>query len=186
MSSDADIHHSHPQPPQGDGLAPVSERRGGEVVRLLPISVLVLSPDRYFRTAATMLLSRRGCTVLSAAEENEARDQALLEPVDVLVLEPAAADAVQRHARVVAELIDRAALGAGRRVAPVGVVVVGEPEQLGETLEADALTDRPALDKWGPFERLYQAIADRDRARRLAPESAALLWPASARRPGAD
>jgi CheY-like chemotaxis protein len=171
-----------PQPPGG---VPPGEERRGHVVRLLPISVLVLSGDRYFRAAATMLLSRRGCSVLSAAEEREAHEQALLAYVDVLVVELAApATDHVRRARAIATRIDAAGSAAGRRVAPVGVVVVGEPEDLGDAGDAAAGSEQPVLDKWGPFERLYQAISERDRARRLPPVAGAAAWPASARRAG--
>jgi CheY-like chemotaxis protein len=178
MSSSADTNDPQRRPP--------GEERRGQVVRLLPIAVLVLSSDRYFRSAATMLLSRRGFTVLSAADEREAHDATLLEAVDVLVLELAAPATDQlRRAFAIASRIDRASTAAGRRVAPVGVVVVGEPGDLGDTADATAGAEQPVLDKWGPFERLHQAIADRDRARRLPPLPGAVAWPASARRSGA-
>lgn len=194
MSSGADNHDSHPHtqgvavPAKGErgcGGAAASERREA-VVRLLPIAVLVLSGDRYFRAAATMLLSRRGLTVLSAADEHEADAHALLEPVDVLVVEldPPPGEHLRR-AGAIAARIDAASAAAGRRVAPVAVVVVGEPRDLGEIADASAGSGRPALDKWGPFERLFQAIADRDRARRLPLEDGVSRWPDSARRPGA-
>jgi CheY-like chemotaxis protein len=182
MNSGADTHESQPQPPSAG--APAHGERRADVVRLLPVAVLVLSSDRYFRAAATMLLSRRGCSVLSAADAREAQDQALLEAVDVLVVELAASPTDQlRGARSIAARIDGASSAAGRRVAPVGVVVVGEPEDLGETADAAAGVEQPVLDKWGPFERLYQAITDRDRARRLPPAAGAGAWPASLRRP---
>lgn len=158
MEIGADIHET-----DGPGEGP------GEVVRLLPVAVLVLSPDRSFRAASTMLLSRRGCSVLSAASEEEALEQAGAEPVDVLVVElqEEASGGLHARAAVTARRIDAAGAGAGRRVAPIGVVVVGEADELGESIEAEAGTAHPVLDKWGPFERLYQAICDRDRARRL-------------------
>ena len=49
---------------------------------------------------------------------------------------PTAPRAVQ-EAHAIAELVDGASLAMGRRVAPVGVVVVGEPEQLGAQLGSD-------------------------------------------------
>jgi CheY-like chemotaxis protein len=179
MSSEADTHDPHHQ-------VPAREERRAEVVRLLPIAVLVLSADRYFRAAATTLLSRRGCSVQSAADELEAHDHTLLWAVDVLVVELAAPPADQlRRARAIAERLDAANGAAGRRVAAIGVVVVGEPADLGDALDAAAGTEQPVLDKWGPFERLHQAIGDRDRARRLAPADGVAAWPASARRTGA-
>ena len=169
-----------------DPAAPPPEERRAEIVRLLPVAVLVLSADRCFRAAATMLLSRRGCTVLAAAEEDAALAYAAQHAVDVLVVELLLPGGEQTsRAGVLAARIDAAATAAGRRVAPVGVVLVGELEQLGECADARAGALRPALDKWGPFERLYQAICDRDRARRLPPAAGHERWPASAPRPGA-
>jgi hypothetical protein len=171
MNSGADSQEPQEHRGGAPGAEPVLERRG-EVVRLLPIAVLVASGDRYFRSAAAMLLSRRGCTVLSAVDEHEARDHAVLAAVDVLVIELARPDRLTETASAVAEQVDEAARETGRRVAPIGVVVVGEPEQLAGRLEAGAGAELPVLDKWGPFERLYQAIVERDSARRLPPTSA--------------
>lgn len=185
MHSGADSHEPQPQPHRTEDALTEADLRS-EVVRLLPVSVLVVSADRYFRAAATMLLSRRGCTVLSAVDELEARDHALLAAIDVLVVELASpADQAVREALAVAELVDAATLTTGRRVAPVGVVVVGEPEQLRGQLDVGAGAPRPVLDKWGPFERLYQAIVDCDRRRSLPPRGGVAMWPASARRQGA-
>jgi hypothetical protein len=167
--------------PGGDDPAPRADRRA-QVVRLLPIAVLVVSGDRYFRSAATMLLSRRGCVVLSAADEREARDHAVLAAVDVLVVEPPRSSGCCESASELAAQLDEASREAGRHVAPVGVVVVGEPERLAEALDARAGAERPVLDKWGPFERLHQAIVDRDGARRLPARGASPSWPAAAPR----
>jgi CheY-like chemotaxis protein len=181
MSTGADTHEPSPRP---SGIAPETWR-GGEVVRLLPIAVLVLSPDRYFRAAATMLLSRRGCSVLSAADEREALEATRLHAIDVIVVELPASDAGQpRRADTVARSIDAVAAAAGRRVAGVGVVLVAESDELGEAADAQPGTAHPALDKWGPFEQLYLAVADCDRARRL-PFASGGSWLDSVRRPGA-
>jgi CheY-like chemotaxis protein len=181
MSTGADTHEPSPRP---SGVGPEAWR-GGAVVRLLPIAVLVLSPDRYFRAAATMLLSRRGCSVLSASDEAEALEATRLHAVDVLVVELQGSDDVRpRRARAVARSIDAVAAAAGRRVAEVGVVLVAESDELGEAAAAEPGTEHPALDKWGPFEQLYLAVADCDRARRL-PFASGGSWPDSVRRPGA-
>jgi CheY-like chemotaxis protein len=155
----------------------------GVVVRLLPVAVLVLSRDRCFRAAATMLLSRRGCSVLSAAGEAEALAMVAEETVDVLVVELDLAEgSPEASADAIAGRIDSAGAHAGRRVAAVGIVVVGEAEELGSSIEATAGATRPVLDKWGPFERLYQAVCDRDRARRLVRAGDESAWPPAARR----
>ena len=150
----------------------------GGVVRLLPVVVLVLSADRPFRAAATMLLTRRGCSVLSAASEREALARAEEQPLDVLVIDLAPAPGgLYERAEAVARRIDATEAGCGRRVADIGAVVVGDAGQLGEAIEAGAGSARPVLDKWGPFERLYQAICDRDRARRLPRLDGEGVWP---------
>lgn len=162
------------------------EEHAGTVVRLLPVAVLVLSSDRSFRAAATMLLTRRGCTVLSAQSEREALAMAGADPVDVIVIELGAAGGdLSRRARKVARKVDAAAARAGRRVAEVGIVIVGEAEDLGAQIEARAACAEPVLDKWGPFERLFQAVCDRDSARRLKPSRDAGSWPPAALRSGA-
>ncbi len=195
MSSGADNHDSQPQTPEvavpakgerGCGGAAASERREA-VVRLLPIAVLVLSGDRYFRAAATMLLSRRGCTVLSAADEHEAdaqraaraggRARRRARPATGRAPEAGGSD---RRSDRRGERGGRASRGAGQQWWSSA-----SPGDLGEIADASAGSGRPALDKWGPFERLYQAIADRDRARRLPLEDGVSRWPDSARRPGA-
>ena len=123
MSSGVDNHE--PQPSAGCGRrgegdrSPGARSHRGEVVRLLPIAVLVLSGDRYFRPAATMLLTRRGCTVMSAADGDEARGDAARSGGR------ARRRARRRRARTVGRAgaigrrIDAAGAAAGRRVAPV-------------------------------------------------------------------
>ncbi len=184
MDTHADIPQPQPQPLPAELPAPAERGLGGEVVRLLPVSVLVLSADRYFRAAATMLLSRRGCSVLGAADEQEALDAAEIATIDVLVAE-LDADRGKLPARALAlgKRIDAVGLSAGRRVAAVGVVVVGEPEALGEAIDTDASAPNPVLDKWGPFERLHQAVCDQDRRRRLELPRSEARWPEAARRP---
>jgi len=183
MSTDPDTHQPAPRLSGQDSAAPEAWAPRA-VVRLLPIAVLLLSADRYFRAAATMLLSRRGCSVLSAADEREALEGTRLHPVDVLVVElDRSAGEELGRARTLAERIDAEAAAAGRRVATVGIVVVAEASGLDE-VDADDGTSHPALDKWGPFGELYEAIADRDRARRL-PHTTGQAWPESVRRPGA-
>jgi hypothetical protein len=187
MDAENDTRHQNAQPqPQPRAEAQAREahfpERRGEVVRLLPVAVVVLSADRYFRAAATMLLTRRGCRVLSAADEQEALDAAELAALDVLVAElDVPAEELPARARALGARLDALGAAAGRRVAAVGIVLVGEPERIGEAIEADASASHPVLDKWGPFERLYQAICDQDRRRRLALPQDAARWPAGAR-----
>ncbi len=171
------------QAPQEGAGGPAGDR--SQPVRLLPIAVMVVSADRCFRAAATMLLSRRGCAVASAADAPEAVSLAADLKVDVVVAELVVEAGHVASARALAAAIDRNRGAAGRRVAPVGLVVVGEREALGDALDAEAGAALPVLDKWGPFARLYQAICDRDGARRLPPPADGPAWPGALRRRGA-
>jgi hypothetical protein len=173
------------------------------VVRLWPIQVLVLSPDRYFRAAAAMLIGRRGCTALSAATELEAVELAGAERVDVIVLERPAEQGRRGWevpVRTIASAIDVAMARQGARVAPVGIVVVSERTARDGDRDGDRDRDGDGgggggaqsaspvsleLDKWGPFEELFRAIARADRARRLPRERRYLPWPASLRQASA-
>jgi hypothetical protein len=158
-------------------------REGAQVVRLWPISVLVVSPDRCWRSTVAMLIGRRDRPALTAAGEQEAIEIAGRERVDVVVLErPRAEDRRSWDTFVhgLAASVGLAMARQGARVAPVGVVVVAEAARepgSPQTLE---------LDKWGPFEELFGAIARADRARRLPRERRFLPWPASLRRAQLD
>lgn len=165
----------------------VAEIQGAEVVRLWPIRVLVVSQDRYYRAAAAMLLARRGCPALTAENERDAIEVAGRECIDVLVLErPEAQERrswdvpVQRLAASIGLAMARQ----GARVAPVGVVTVSEsPAGLGRRGSSPLSLE---LEKWGPFEELFGAIARADRARRMPRERRHLPWPASLRQAGSD
>jgi hypothetical protein len=160
---------------------------GAEIVRLWPIRVLVISPDRYFRAAAAMLIGRRGCAVLTADSEGEALELAGRERIDVLLLErPTEEDRrswdvpVRRLASAVSLSLARQ----GVRCAPVGVVVVSERYGTGD--DGASSPESLEVDKWGPFEELFRAIVRADRHRRLPRERRFLPWPAAARPPRAD
>jgi hypothetical protein len=165
--------------------APVEDQC--EVVRLWPIRVLVLSPDRYFRAAAAMLIDRRGCSSLTAATEAEAVELAAGERIDVIVLERPRREGRRSWdvpVRSLASAIDLAMLRQGARVAPVGIVIVSERRSGGD--DGHASPESLELDKWGPFEELFRAIARADRARRLPRERRFLPWPAAVRQAQAD
>ncbi|MHB8531157.1 MAG: hypothetical protein ACYDC2_00400 [Solirubrobacteraceae bacterium] len=162
-------------------------RLGAEVVRLWPVRVLVISADRHYRAAAAMLLGRRGCPALTAAGEQEAIELAGRECVDVVVLErPASQERRSWDVPVhsLAASIGLAMARQGARVAPVGVVVVSDaPAGTGRGGSSPHTFE---LDKWGPFEELFRAIARADRARRLPRERRHLPWPVSLREARAE
>jgi hypothetical protein len=160
---------------------------GAEVVRLWPIRVLVISADRYYRSAAAMLIGRRGCSALTAAHEQEAIELAGRECVDVVVLERPVEQERRGWEVPVQSLAASMGLAMARqglRVAPIGVVVVSDAPAGAGRRGASPLTFE--LDKWGPFEELFRAIGRADRARRLPRERRHLPWPASLRQARAD
>jgi hypothetical protein len=118
---------------------------GAEVIRLWPLRVLVVSAHEPFRAASVMLIGRRDCTVFSLGDVHGAADLAVRERIDVVVVD----GAEQLHA-LAGEL-------AGA-VPPVGVVSVGEAEDVG-------LPEGPMLARWAPFEELFDALTRADRAR---------------------
>lgn len=168
----------------GDGGAAAE---GAEVVRLWPISVLVVSEDRCWRSTVAMLIGRRDRPALTAAGEREAVEIASRERVDVVVLERPREESRRSwdaYVQGLAASIGLAMAQQGARVAPVGVVVVAEADRSAERTEGSPQSLE--LDKWGPFDVLFGAIARADRARRLPRERRFLPWPASLRSARAD
>ncbi len=158
-------------------------REGAQVVRLWPISVLVVSQDRCWRSTVAMLIGRRDRPALTAAGEQEAIEIAGRERVDVVVIERPRAEGPRTWDTFVHGLVASIGLAMARqgaRVAPVGVVVVSEPAHRPGSPQA------LELDKWGTFEELFSAVARADRARRLPRERRFLPWPASLRRAQLD
>ncbi len=156
---------------------------GAEVVRLWPISVLLISPDRCWRSTVAMLIGRRDRPALSAEDEREAIEIASRERVDVIVLERPCSESPRTWDAYIQGLVASIGLAMaqqGARVAAVGVVVVSEPPR------PDGSARSLELDKWGPFGELFGAIARADRARRLPRERRFLPWPASLRAARAD
>lgn len=154
-----------------------------EVVRLWPISVLVVSGDRCFSSTVAMLIGRRDRPALTASGEGEAIEIASRERVDVIVVERPRTEPKRQWDAFVQSLaasIGLAMARRGARVAPVGVVVVSEHPGL------DGSPQALELDKWGAFEDLFAAIVRADRARRLPRERRFLPWPRSLRRAAAD
>ena len=114
-----------------------------ELARPQPLRVLVLSPDRQFRTAVSLLLARRNCSVTTTANPARVGELVVRERTDVTVIDAGESPSTPAVAAVQA------------LAQPVGVVLV-----------ADELTglshDPPALPKWGPFEDLAAAIEEAD------------------------
>jgi uncharacterized membrane protein (UPF0127 family) len=102
--------------------------------------ILIVATDRRFRSVASALLARRGCTVVLGDRLSDAAELADRDQADVVVLDAGSSPAlaVQCAARVAA--LDR----------PVGAVIAGDvPSRAFPT---------PILEKWGEFDRLYEAI----------------------------
>lgn len=124
-----------------------TERTGGEHEPVVGIGggadslrVLLVGKDRRFRSVTSALLTRRGCTVTLGERLDVATMHANREAVDVVVID---ADSSPIAPRQVADL---------RTLhPPVGVVVLS-------AAPSGALPTGPLLAKWGPFDRLYDAI----------------------------
>ena len=156
---------------------------GAEVVRLWPISVLVVSQDRCWRSTVAMLAGRRDRPALTASGESEAIEIANRERIDVVVIDRPRDESRRSWDPYVQGLVASIGLAMARqgaRVAPVGVVVVSEAER------GEGSAQPLELDKWGPFDQLFAAVARADRARRLPRERRFLPWPASLRPARAD
>jgi len=121
----------------------------GDLTRLQPLRVLVISPDRHYRTVMSLLLARHNCSVTTTAKASRAAGLVGRESPDVIVI-----DASKEAAAVAVGAVGALAL-------PAGVVVVTDEvkSQAG---------DSPLLSKWGPFADLLAAVEEAD-ARRDVP-----------------
>jgi uncharacterized membrane protein (UPF0127 family) len=104
------------------------------------VRVLIASPDRQFRSATAMLLVNRGCSVTTTSSPHRVVELVVRDAIDVVV--------VDSHERPSAAAVTIATVSALAR--PASVVMVGE-SPAGEA-------QVPVLEKWGPFEDLYDAI----------------------------
>lgn len=121
---------------------------GAEVIRLHPLSVLVVSSDHRFRAVMEMLVARRGCSAHSSSATQAVAQTVGERRIDVLIVDGVAA--LYEVAREIAE--------GDASLPPVGVVLVSER---GEPVPAGLRS----LAKWGDFEQLFAAIVEADRAR---------------------
>lgn len=135
---------------------------GGEVARLRPLRVLVISSDRHFLTVTAMLIARRGCAIFTMGDTADLAELIRGEGIDVVVVDGDLADAERSAASVSA---------AG--FAPAAAVVAVAEEACEPSF------GRLTVAKWGPFERLFAAIeyAELHRGAFLGPD--ALMWPGS-------
>jgi len=136
---------------------------GAQVIRLRPLRVLIVSADEPFRAASSMLIGRRDCAVFSLADCYGAAELLARERIDVAVVD---------GAEQLRALADELAC----MVPPVGVVSIGEAEDVGSP-------GGPMLARWVRFEDLFDALVRADRARVLQP-AADGRWPAGARSHG--
>jgi uncharacterized membrane protein (UPF0127 family) len=123
----------------------------GERSRMAPLRVLLISPDRHYRTAMSLLLARRNCSVRPATSARGLGKLLASDRCDIVVLDASAPSA-------------GASLAAVETLAwPVGVVIIGEesaaPSNGGGGFNGrGGLAGRTALAKWGPFDELMDAI----------------------------
>jgi hypothetical protein len=135
--------------PEGEtGRRQVGDENGAQVIRLRPLHVLVVSPDRRFRSVMEMLIPRRGCTASGLGSAVDIAATVARERIDVVLAD--GMGLLRDVARGVAH---------GDATSPaVGIVLVGDVAEPG-------LAGPLALAKWGSFDDLFAAIVDADRAR---------------------
>lgn len=120
--------------------------RGGQLSRLRPLRILIVSADNRFRTVMSLLLGRRNCSVTTTANASRIAELIARENIDVVVID-------------IGELPPAATLATVDALArPVGVVLVGD-----ET--SPELSGAAAMTKWGPFGELVEAIERADQHR---------------------
>lgn len=125
----------------GSDITPANPWPDDGLGRLRPLGVLVVSSDRHFRTAISMLLARRNCSVTTTANAARVAELIARDNVDVVVVDHSSSSAAETATTV---------RGLAR---PVGVVAVAGEARAG-------IEDPPILVKWGPFEELFAAIED--------------------------
>ena len=132
--------------PQGPKIARVTHGQGGELARLQPLGVLIISRDRHFRTVMSLLLARRNCSVTTTAKASRVTELIARECADVVLIDASRLPADATVATV--EALAR----------PVGMVIVAD--------EAHPELSHPrVLAKWGPFTDLVAAIERADEHR---------------------
>jgi hypothetical protein len=125
-----------------------------QVIRLRPLRVLIVSLDHRFRAVIEMLIARRGCSVFSLSAPDSVTRSVVDERVDVVLVD--GGHALREVARGIAR--------SDASLPPVGVVLVTERDE-------PTPPGWRSLAKWGPFEELFDAVLDADRARSLPPST---------------
>jgi hypothetical protein len=128
----------------------------GEVTRLAPLYVGVLSPDRHFRTVMSLLLARRNCSVVMSNDADGVAGFVARESLHVVLV-----DAAQPNAPAALAALEAL-------MPPVGVVLVAD-----EADEAGATFGRRTLARWGPFGELMREIERADEERKMWSERGA-------------
>ncbi len=123
----------------GPDIARKPQRQRGGLARIRPLRVVVVSSDRHFRTAMSLLLARRNFSVTTTANGARVTELIARESADVVLIDDSQAPAAATVAMV--EALAR----------PVGVVLIAEEAR-------PEMPDIPVLAKWGPFGDLLAAI----------------------------
>lgn len=130
----------------GHNAVQAQDLRPGELARLRPLRILIVSSDNRFRTVMSLLLARRNCSVTTTANAGRIAELIARESIDVVVIDTG-------------ELPVAATLATVDALAhPVGIVLVGD-----ET--TPSLSDATTMAKWGPFGELVEAIERADQHR---------------------
>jgi DNA-binding NtrC family response regulator len=103
--------------------------------------VMVLSSDRRFREVTSLLLERRGCAVSLGEGGGTLAERVDRDRTEVVIIDAGRSLAAAARMTAAVEALSR----------PVGIVVVGE-EAHNNLLKLQAIT------KWGPFEKLFEAV----------------------------
>jgi hypothetical protein len=132
----------------GESFTPGTRDADADVIRLRPLNVLIVSPDRRFRSVVEMLLARRECSSYGVASAEGVAETIARERVDVALVE-----GMRLLRELAADVAQSAAVAP-----PVGVVLVADSVEPG-------LSGPLALAKWSGFDELFAAVVEADRAR---------------------
>jgi uncharacterized membrane protein (UPF0127 family)/CheY-like chemotaxis protein len=124
----------------GDQLAALHEDGGLPRWGSSGTRVLLMSPDRRFRSVTSALLTRRGCSVTVGRAAHDIAEIAAREGADVVVIDATASLTAAAHEAARIQMLCPA----------VGVVAVSAEER--------HLAALPVLAKWGSFDALLAAI----------------------------
>jgi uncharacterized membrane protein (UPF0127 family)/CheY-like chemotaxis protein len=145
--------------PAAKGDLPVDDSAEAPVSAAPATRVLLVGADRRFRAVAAALLTRRGHVVSVSDGAANVADLARREASDVVVLDGGPSLAFARRQAAQLKAADP----------PTGVVIVGEDQPEGAT--------SGVVEKWGPFERLADAIerANAAQSNKLVNDESTLL-----------